>query len=241
LSSAAQVVFIANGESESARSLAHQVEAAGFAARSYREMAALVRDAELAPPSIFLLGLSLADGSGIELCHRLRRLPQFARIPIIFVARGSDSERVLGLEAGADDYLAQPFGPRELVARLNAVLRRYRPADQSDELRVGPLVIDRLGMTVTLRGDAVELTVTEFRLLEHLARNPGRVLSRDQLLGVLWRGSHSATPRAIDVYIRRIRSKIERDPENPEYLITVRGTGYRLSPSNLREMEDLGA
>ena len=239
--SATQTIFIADGDNDNARNLARQIETIGFVTRTFDDAVPALRAAEAEPPSLFLLGQSLREGSGVELCRRLRQLPQLAKTPIIFVARGSESERIVGLEAGADDYLAPPFSPRELVARVKAVLRRYEPAKTEQVLHVGPLAIDRLAMTVSVGEQDVPLTVTEFRLLEHLARNPGRVLSREQLLAVLWRGPGSATPRAIDVYIRRVRAKIEHDPENPVYLTTVRGTGYRLNAPNAAEIQDLGA
>ena len=239
--SAAQTIVIADGDSDNARSLARQIEIAGFVARTFDEGVMALRAAEAEPPSLFLLGQWLRDGSAVELCRRMRQRPQLARTPIIFVARGSESERIVGLEAGADEYLAPPFSPRELVARVKAVLRRYEPPKIEQVLHVGLLVIDRLAMTVSVDEHDVPLTVTEFRLLEHLARNPGRVLSREQLLAVLWHGPGGATPRAIDVYIRRVRAKVAHDHENPVYLTTVRGTGYRLDAPDMAETQDLGA
>ena len=236
-----QTVFIASGESESASELARLLEMQGYSPRVFDDAEVLLHAAEREPPALFLLGGMLRNVDGVSLCRRLRRVSALAKTPIIFVGRASENDRIIGLEAGADDSLAQPYGPRELAARLKAVLRRYDPRQATERLKVGPLSIDCLAMTVALDDREVPLTVTEFRLLEHLARNRGRVLTRVQLLAVLWHGSGNVTPRAIDVYVRRVRAKIERDPENPVYLTTVRGAGYRLNGPNSMDNNGLGA
>lgn len=224
------MIFIVNGGADLGRTLAQHLKAGGHVTRTFEDSASALREAETHPPELFLLDVDLAGSDGLELCRRLRRQPNLAGTPIIFVtASASEDERILGLEAGADDYIAQPFGPRELSARIKAVLRRYQPPRGQEVLEVGPVAIDRMAMTVRVNGRDVPLTITEFRLLEHLARHPGRVQSRERLLAVLWRGAGNITPRAIDVYVRRVRAKIESDPENPMLLTTVRGTGYRLS------------
>jgi two-component system phosphate regulon response regulator PhoB len=161
-------------------------------------------------------------------CRRLRKHPGLSTVPIIFLtARASENDRVLGLEVGADDYITKPFATRELVARVKAVLRRFeRPAAPS-VLSFEEIVIDEGAMRLTVRGELTTTTATEFRLLDYLARHPGRVFSRDHLLDSVWGDARFVTPRSVDVYVRRIREKIEVDPENPRYLQTVRGAGYR--------------
>ena len=134
---------------------------------------------------------------------------------------------MLGLELGADDYIPIPCSPRELVARVKAVMRRFERPLPPSPMKVGEIEIDPSAMTLMVRGAMVPTTATEFRLLDYFARHKGRVFSRDHLLDSVWRDTAYVTPRSVDVYVRRIREKIEPDPENPRYLKTVRGAGYR--------------
>jgi two-component system phosphate regulon response regulator PhoB len=177
---------------------------------------------------LFLLDIMVPGGSGLELCDQIRHSEVLAGTPIIFLtARASESDRVLGLERGADDYIGKPFSPRELLARVKAVLRRFEAVIPIAVRELGDLRIDTGGMTVTVRGSNIATTATEFRLLEYFARHPGRVFTRDQLLDAVWRDTAFVTPRSVDVYVRRLREKIESNPEDPRYLRTVRGAGYR--------------
>jgi two-component system phosphate regulon response regulator PhoB len=149
-------------------------------------------------------------------------------VPVIFLtAKTGEPDRVLGFELGADDYISKPFSPRELVARVKAVLRRFEPPLEPEVVEFDELKIDTSAMILTVRGKQVATTATEFRLLDYLARHPGRVFTRDQLLDAVWRETAFVTPRSVDVYVRRLREKIEKDPEQPQYLRTVRGAGYR--------------
>jgi two-component system phosphate regulon response regulator PhoB len=146
---------------------------------------------------------------------------------IFLTAKGGEADRVLGLELGADDYISKPFSPREMVARVKAVLRRFERPLSPSPTKIGDVEIDPGAMTLTVRGQIVPTTATEFRLLDYFARHTGRVFTRDQLLDAVWRDTAYVTPRSVDVYVRRIREKIEPDPEDPRYLRTVRGAGYR--------------
>ena len=183
-------------------------------------------------PDLLILDLMLPQLSGLELCQELRRAPRTAHLPIIVLtARSDEADRVIGLELGADDYVTKPFSPRELVARVKAVLRRTEPHPGGRPVRIGPLEIDPDAHRFTVEGKAIELSALEFRLLYFLASHPGRVFTRDQLLDEVWGSERFVTPRVVDVYMRRLREKAEKNPENPRFLKTVRGAGYKFASS----------
>jgi len=182
-----------------------------------------------ADPALVILDLMLPGIDGLELCRRIR---QSSGVPILMLtARGDETDRIVGLELGADDYLPKPFNPRELLARVRAILRRSvgeETADAAARLQVGPLVVDPGARRVTVRGKEVDLTTAEFDILHALAANAGRVLSRDQLLEKVHGPGWAAYDRSVDVHMSRIRQKIENDPRRPVLLKTVRGVGYQL-------------
>ena len=223
-----QTIFLMEDDADISRLVRHHLESAGFAIRVYPSAAGILPEAEKETPALFLLDIMVPGADGLDICRRIRNTPALAATPVIFLtAKSSEADRVVGLELGADDYVTKPFSPRELVARVKAVLRRFERPLAPAVLKVGDLEIDSGAMTLAVRGKAVETTATEFRLLEYLARHVGRVFTRDQLLDAVWRDTAFVTPRSVDVYVRRIREKIERDPENPRHLRTVRGAGYR--------------
>lgn len=176
-------------------------------------------------PDLIILDIMLPDSDGLEICKRVRAHPELAHIPILFLtARASETDRILGLELGGNDYIVKPFFVRELIARVRV---HFREQPQGPNvLRAGELELDRLRRQVRLRGRPVSLTATEFRLLEHLMSRPGVVFSRDQLLDAVWGHDRAVTDRTVDVYILRLRQKIEDDPANPSFLRSVRGFGY---------------
>jgi phosphate regulon transcriptional regulator PhoB len=180
------------------------------------------------PPDLLLLDLMLPKLSGLEICREIRRDDSLNRLPILMLtARGEEADRVVGLEMGADDYVTKPFSPRELLARVKALLRRAEPpADAPRSIEIGKLAIDPASYRVSHSGKPVPLSTLEFRLLYYLASRPNRVFTRDQLLDAVWGTDRFVTPRSVDVYVRRLREKIESDPENPTHLKTVRGAGY---------------
>jgi two-component system phosphate regulon response regulator PhoB len=180
-------------------------------------------------PSLFLLDVMLPGTDGFDLCRQIRQTLILSVTPIIFLtAKTAEADRLKGLELGGDDYITKPFSPRELVARVRSILRGVRQRPLTPEvLRVGDLEVDSSSMTVQVQGKAVLTTVREFRLLEYLTTHRGRVFTRDQLLDAVWKETPFVTPRSIDVYVRRLREKIEIDPRHPRYLKTVRGIGYR--------------
>jgi two-component system phosphate regulon response regulator PhoB len=180
------------------------------------------------PPDLLVLDLMLPKLSGLEICKAIRRDAALNRLPILMLtARGEEADRVVGLEMGADDYVTKPFSPRELVARVKALLRRVEPVEETPRtIEVGRLVIDPSSYRVTRAGKPVTLSTLEFRLLYYFASRPNKVFTRDQLLDAVWGSDRFVTPRSVDVYVRRLRERIEADPENPVYLKTVRGAGY---------------
>jgi phosphate regulon transcriptional regulator PhoB len=190
-------------------------------------------------PNLVILDLMLPGLSGIEICKLLREKPDTAKLPILMLtAKAGEADRVVGLEMGADDYLAKPFSPRELVARVRAILRRANGAAQSENLPAydkGGLKIDFTTYEVFARGKAVKLTLKEFELLRFLVQNPNRVLSRDQLLDRVWGGETFVTPRTVDVHIRRLRKAIEKDDSHPKWILTLRGVGYKFDEKALEQ------
>ena len=175
-----------------------------------------------------LLDLMLSDGDGLELTRELRAQPRLRRLPLLMLtARGEPMDRIVGLELGADDYLPKPFEPRELLARIKALLRRAAPEDADAEvLRFGRLEIDLGARQARLDGQVCDLTSHQFELLVVLARSPGRVLSRERIMDALRGHPMDAFDRSIDVHISRIRAVIEDDPKSPQRVLTVRGAGY---------------
>ena len=179
-------------------------------------------------PDIVILDWMIEGVSGIEVCRRLRRRPETANVPIIMLtARGEEGDRIRGLETGADDYVTKPFSPRELVARVNAVLRRVRPALAGERLDYADLEMDVGAHKVRRGGKAVALGPTEFRLLRYFLEHPGRVFSRERLLDAVWSHDPDIDVRTVDVHIRRLRKALNEDG-GPDLIRTVRAAGYSL-------------
>jgi two-component system, OmpR family, phosphate regulon response regulator PhoB len=180
------------------------------------------------PPDLVLLDWMIEGVSGIEVCRRLRRRPETANVPIIMLtARGEEADRVRGLETGADDYVTKPFSPRELVARVGAVLRRVRPALAGEQLTYADIEMDIVAHKVKRGGETVALGPTEFRLLRHFLEHPARVFSRERLLDSVWGHDSYIEPRTVDVHIRRLRKAINAGGKS-DIIRTVRSAGYAL-------------
>lgn len=180
-------------------------------------------------PSLVILDIMLPGLDGFEVLREIRR---FSNVPVIMLtAKGEDIDKILGLELGADDYLTKPFNPRELTARVKAILRRVdKQNDEKEEagrITAGDLDIDLNKREVSVRGDGVELTPKEFDLLEFLSSNPGKVFSREALLRELWGYDYYGDSKTVDVHVRRLREKIEEEPSKPKYILTVWGVGYK--------------
>jgi DNA-binding response OmpR family regulator len=206
------------------------LEPHGFEVAAAHDGDAGVEAALATKPALVILDLMLPGMNGLEVCRCVR---QTSRVPILMLtARGEDTDRIVGLEMGADDYLPKPFNARELLARIRAILRRSENDGAALEtpsiLRAGALMIDIGSREVEVRGQRVDLTTAEFDILHALAASAGRVLSRDQLLQTLHGRDWAAYDRSVDVHISRIRQKIEDDPKRPALLKTVRGVGYQL-------------
>jgi DNA-binding response OmpR family regulator len=196
-------------------------------------------DAESNRYDLIILDLMLPGENGLEICRRLRARADYTPI-LMLTSRASELDRVLGLEMGADDYLTKPFSVLELLARVKAIFRRVRAVaagtmNATAVLQAGGMVIDVNKRLVTLNGNAIGLTAKEFDLLLHLAQNPGRVYTREQLLDFVWGYNHSGYEHTVNSHINRLRSKIERDPGNPVYVRTVWGVGYKFSEAAERD------
>lgn len=223
-------VLVVEDESALATLLTYNLERAGFSVRvaeTGEDALAMLADE---PPDIVLLDWMLPHVSGIEICRRIRRNRDTADLPVIMLtARSEEADRIRGLDTGADDYVTKPFSPAELVARINALLRRARPALAADELIAGDIVMDLAGHRVRIAGQEVELGPTEFRLLRHFLENPGRVYSRSQILDAVWGRDIHVEDRTVDVHIGRLR-KVLRAAAGQDPIRTIRGAGYSLEP-----------
>jgi two-component system phosphate regulon response regulator PhoB len=223
------VIFVVDEDPAISRLLRRTLEVEGFAVHTFSTAESVLRLAPGLKPSLFLLEMVLPDGDGLALCGEIRQSSQWAQTPVIFVTgKASEMDRVAGLQL-ADDYITKPFSPLELVARVQAVLRRADKQQTPSRITIGDLELDGETMAVQVRGQMVSVTAKEFRLLTYLALNLGRTFRRDQLLDAVW-DARFVTPRTVDVHVRRLREKIELQPEAPRYLQTVRGKGYRLAP-----------
>src|ERR1700733_4562541 len=216
--------------------LAHE----GFQVTSMSAGGSGLAQVKKAPPDALLLDLMLPKLSGLEIYKEIRRDASLNRLPILMLtARGEEADRVVGLEMGADDYVTKPFSPRELGARVKALLRRTDPAgDTPRVIEARGLTIDPSSYRVAHDGKPVTLSTLEFRLLYYLATRPNRVFSRDQLLDAVWGTERFVTPRSVDVYIRRLREKVESDADHPSFLKTVRGAGYMFESESQSEKQE---
>jgi two-component system phosphate regulon response regulator PhoB len=211
---------------DNAQDAAAALSATGFEVLRLASAAAALDKAERECPALLLITPAIACEDRVELCRRVRSSSSLGAIAIVLLGQhGVETDCVGALEAGADDYLGEPFGPRELVARVNAVLRRRQSQVGKHLLVAGPLAIDTAAMTLSVSGKPVELSVTEFRLLSFFMEHPGRVFSRERILQEIRQDAQNIGKRAVDVYIRRVRQKIGADARH-SYLKTVRGTGY---------------
>jgi DNA-binding response OmpR family regulator len=222
-------ILVVDDDSELREQIRRLFEREGHRVMAVPDARAAVDRATTGGFDIVLLDIGLGPGpDGYDVCRSLRERRNVVPI-IMLTALDSEADAVLGLEVGADDYVTKPFGPAELRSRIRAVLRRAGSRALGEQvLQVGPLVLDRSRRSITLHGTPVQLTFSEFELMEALMGRPGELFNRQELLRAIWGDSAYRDPRGIDVHIRHLREKLEADPANPELILTVRGVGYRL-------------
>jgi DNA-binding response OmpR family regulator len=224
----ADLIYVVEDDPDVSQLIEHNLRTAGFDVSTFFSGAPVLSEAAMAQPALFLLDIMLPGINGYDLCRQIRQHERLGKTPIIFLsARTQEPDRLQAFDAGGDGYITKPFSPRELIARVRNLLRAQPEAPSHEIIRLGELEIDIASMTVRVQGKTVLTTVREFRLLEYLARHRGRVFTRDQLLDAVWKEGSFVTPRSIDVFVRRLREKIEHDPRHPRYLRTIRGIGYR--------------
>ncbi len=205
--------------------LRYNLEKEGFAMAGAQTGKGAIELCRRERPDLILLDIMLPDSDGLDICKGIRSHPDLAHIPVIFLtARASEADRIVGLELGANDYIVKPFFIRELIARIKTQFRGQ--ATPPKLIRSGPIELDRSSCRVRLHGEEITLTATEFRLLEYLMSRPGVVFSREQLLDAVWGQDRAVTDRTVDVYVLRLRQKVETDPANPQMIRSVRGFGY---------------
>jgi len=220
------VIAALDDEADILELLRVNLQKAGYRFEGFQEAEDLYRYLAREKPSLILLDLMLPDTDGLEVCRQIRKSDELAQVPIIMLtARGDESDKVVGLELGADDYMTKPFSVKELVARIHAVLRRPGGGETARRIAVGTLVIDLDKFEVTAEGAKVDLTATEFKILQLLASRKGRVFSRDQILDFLWGNEKAVVDRTVDVHIRNLREKLGAAAA---LIKNIRGVGYKL-------------
>ncbi len=230
-------VLVVEDDADIRELLRFNLEREGFAVEEAGDGGEALRLVDRRVPELLVLDLMLPGMPGLEVCRKIRSTPQIANLPILVAtAKAAEVDRVLGLEMGADDYVVKPFSPRELTARVKALLRRAHLIAEPESAGMyerGRLKIDFDSYQVHVAGKRKELALREFELLRFLVQHPMRVYSREQLLDMVWGRDTFVEPRTVDVHIRRLRKHIERDDANPELILTVRSVGYRFNPDAL--------
>jgi DNA-binding response OmpR family regulator len=225
----AKRILLVEDDTDISALLKYNLEKEGFAFTASHTGRGVLDLCRRVRPDLILLDIMLPDSDGLEVCKTIRNDAQFAQIPILFLtARASETDRIVGLELGANDYIVKPFFVREVIARIRLQFRG--PTAPSRSLKAGGIELDRTRCSVTLNGASVPVTATEFRLLEFLMSRPGVVFSREQLLNGVWGQDRVVTDRTVDVYVLRLRQKIEADTSAPRLIHSVRGFGYSFEP-----------
>ncbi|MEN6433827.1 MAG: response regulator [Smithella sp.] len=226
-------ILIVDDEKDIVDIVSYNLEKEGFSiAKAYDGESAL-QVIKTQKPDLIILDLMLPKMNGLDVCKVVRRNPETSSLPIIMLtAKGEEIDKIIGLEIGADDYVTKPFSVKELTARVRSILRRLQETEKSfvkEEFAYEGLNINYISCLVSVNGKEVTLSPTEMKLLFFLSRHPGRVYFRNQIIDHVWGDETFITDRAVDVHIRRLRSRIEKDIENPHYILTVRGFGYKFT------------
>jgi len=220
-------ILVVDDEADLVELVSYNLKKEGFTVDSALDGETALKKIRKDRYDLLVLDLMLPGVQGMELCRIIRNDPKTEALPVIMLtAKGEEVDKILGLEMGADDYITKPFSPRELVARVKAVLRRTEKKAERKRLVIKDIEIDRERYVVTVKGRPIKLSATEFKLLFFLAERRGKVFNREQLLDAVWRDESFVEPRTVDVHIRRLRAQIEEDPASPRYIKTLRGIGY---------------
>ena len=225
-------ILVVDDEEHILELIRYNLDAAGYDVIEASDGDDAVKNAINEVPDLILLDLMLPGKDGYDVCRDLRSNGKTKAVPIIMLtAQSEEIDKILGLELGADDYITKPFSVRELMARVKAVLRRYTKSDESSEKFVfGDIEADFENHSVICAGEKIELTLKEFELLEVLVKNRGKILTREMLLDKIWGYEYIGESRTVDVHIRYLRKKVEKDDKNPKFIETIRGVGYRFNP-----------
>lgn len=226
-------ILIVDDESDIVDLVSYNLEREGFSTVKAYDGEAALRKVRTEKPDLLILDLMLPGIGGLDICKKIRATPEISSLPIIMLTAKTDEiDKIIGLEIGADDYMTKPFSVKELVARVRTILRRVQEGQKPsarDFFEFKGLSINYVSCSVQVEGRPVTLSPTELKLLFFFTRNPGRVYSRDQILDHVWGDDTFITDRAVDVHIRRLRSQIEKDMDQPQYVLTVRGFGYKFA------------
>jgi DNA-binding response OmpR family regulator len=224
-------VLVVDDEDTIAEVVSRYLQRAGYATETASDGARAVAAAAALRPDLIVLDVNLPRVDGLEVMRRVRTENDPSPAVILLTGRGAERDRVVGLRSGADDYVVKPFSPAELVARVDAVMRRVqRPAEPEEPIEFGDVRVDPVARRVTVRGEEIRLAQREYDVLLYMARHPGQVLTRDDLISAVWHYSFYTDASTVTVHIRRLRAKIEADPGNPRHIVTVWGVGYRFEP-----------
>lgn len=226
-------ILIVDDEPDIVELVSYNLERDGFSTVKAHEGEAALRKVRMEKPDLLILDLMLPGVGGLDICKTIRANPELSSLPIIMLTAKTDEvDKILGLEMGADDYMTKPFSVKELIARVRTILRRVQDGKKPsarESFEFKDLAINYVSCSVQVGGRPVTLSPTELKLLFFFTRNPGRVYSRDQILNHVWGDDTFITDRAVDVHIRRLRSQIEQDMDHPQYILTVRGFGYKFA------------